>query len=372
MNRIVCLYRNLGIVFLSVSVAGAVGFFAFARMENFREDFQEQKAPLFLNQQETFAEKEKKEEGRTISMLFAGDAMLDRDVRGMMNRQGALRSTEEIRRIFLAQDKNVLNLEGPVTKNDSVSVGTTPEKPNHFRFTFDPETTRAFLAGNRFDTVNLGNNHMGNFGAEGVAETKDFLRENGVGFFGDPFDAENGAYETTVRGRKIALVSYNAFSSIFADRTIDTIQKETASGYAVFVYAHWGVEYALRETEAQRTLAHSFVDAGAVAVIGSHPHVVEPIEVYKGKAIFYSLGNFVFDQYFSNDTREGLLVGVEATNDEMTFALMPIWTEKGGNIRLSKGEYRQKLLDRLARDATVDEPTRAGIKDGMFFIGGKK
>lgn len=306
--------------------------------------------------------------GNAAFFLFAGDGMLDRDVRGIMSRRGALWSTRDIARIFLAQDMNMLNLEGPVTKNTSVSSGTTSENPNHFRFTFDSEKTRAFLLGNRFNAVNLGNNHAGNFGKEGAQETRNFLQENGVGFFGDPFDVGNTVYETSVRGQKIALVNYNAFSSISAEQTIDTVRKEGTLGYKVFVYCHWGVEYALRENEKQRALAHAFIDAGADAVIGSHPHVVEPIEAYKGKTIFYSLGNFVFDQYFSDDTREGLLLGVEAGDEGMKFILVPIWTEKDGRVRLSADPYRKKLLERIAGDSTVEESIRLGIQGGYFSI----
>ena len=80
---------------------------------------------------------------------------------------------------------------------------------------------------------------------------------------------------------------------------VEEIEKVKNKSDFVVVYTHWGLEYHLRESESQKNLAHMFVDAGADVIIGSHPHVVQPIEIYKEKVIFYSLGNLVFDQYFS-------------------------------------------------------------------------
>ena len=303
-----------------------------------------------------------------VSFLFAGDVMLDRSIREVAERRGVEWLTENLQETLLAKDVSILNLEGPVTTRASISMGTKMGSAENYRFTFDPKTTKEFLAKNNFSVVNIGNNHIGNFGAAGISETEEFLGRENVGFFGDPLDESKLAYRTTVRGKNIAFVSYNEFGPFGPEKIVDRIQKEHTLGNIVFVYCHWGVEYALRENERQRTLAHAFIDAGADAVIGSHPHVVEPIEVYKGKAIFYSLGNFVFDQYFSDDTREGLLLGVEAGDDAMKFSLAPIWTEKDGRVRLSTDPHRAKLLERIAQDSTVDESTRAGIKEGMFSL----
>lgn len=80
-------------------------------------------------------------------------------------------------------------------------------------------------------------------------------------------------------------------------------------GNVVVVYTHWGEEYVPR-TEKMKTLARQFVDAGASLVVGSHPHVVQESERYSDQYIYYSLGNFVFDQYFSDAVRNGLLLEV--------------------------------------------------------------
>jgi poly-gamma-glutamate synthesis protein (capsule biosynthesis protein) len=81
------------------------------------------------------------------------------------------------------------------------------------------------------------------------------------------------------------------------------------------VYAHWGDEYEKKPNSGQREFAHRLVDAGADLVIGSHPHVVQTKELYNDKWIYYSLGNFVFDQYFNDSVRCGAVVTVSLNPD---------------------------------------------------------
>lgn len=310
---------------------------------------------------------EKKNE-HSIFLLFAGDAMFDRDVRGIAQKNGVDWITEDIRRVFLAQDANILNLEGPVTRHPSVSIGTKMGSAENYRFTFDPDVTSAFLLSNRFNVVSIGNNHTMNFGDSGLTETKEFLKKEGVSFFRDPSDETGMVYKTVLGGKKIAFVNYNQFGSFGWEKTVDKIREEHTLGSTVIVYCHWGVEYALRESNGQREKARAFIDAGAETIIGSHPHVVQPIEIYKGKAIFYSLGNFVFDQYFSEDTLEGLLLGLEIDEDQSRFVLSPIRTGKDGKVRFLSDPDRQKMLDRIAYDAIADEDVRVHIRDGMFSL----
>jgi poly-gamma-glutamate synthesis protein (capsule biosynthesis protein) len=73
------------------------------------------------------------------------------------------------------------------------------------------------------------------------------------------------------------------------------------------VYSHWGDEY-VTANAMQKSLARRFIDAGAEIVIGAHPHVVQEHELYAGKHIYYSLGNFIFDQYFNEQVRRGLML----------------------------------------------------------------
>ena len=89
------------------------------------------------------------------------------------------------------------------------------------------------------------------------------------------------------------------------------------------VIMHWGVEYK-GVAPMQVNLAHNFIDSGADIVIGTHPHVVQPVEVYKNKIIAYSLGNFVFDQMQSDETREGYMLQIYLSGKDLTgFKVFP-------------------------------------------------
>ncbi|MDX9913976.1 MAG: CapA family protein [Candidatus Moranbacteria bacterium] len=309
-----------------------------------------------------------KDDKGVAKIIFAGDLMLDRYNRTIIEKRGVEHFTKNIKDIFDKSDLNVLNLEGPVTGNQTVSLATQEGNSAHFKFTFDKESTKNFLATNRINLVNLGNNHILNFGESGAQETVDFLKENGVEYFGAPRDDKNSYIEKSINGLKIALVSYNRFYNLGSENTVNKIKEAKGKNDIVIVYAHWGNEYKLIQTETQTNIAHSFIDNGADLIIGSHPHVVQPLEIYKNKVIFYSLGNFVFDQFFSEDVRTELLVSVSFSEDGFDFVLTPIYRNQDGSLALSDEEMRKKLLERLAQDSNVSNLIKEKIREGEFEI----
>ena len=245
-------------------------------------------------------------------ILFVGDVMFDRGIRYYTSQNGGNEFIfDKITPTLLNNDLVVANLEGPITNNKSVSAGTIAGTANNYFFTFDPNWAKTLFDEN-IKIVDLGNNHILNFGRDGLAQTKKYLDETNVGYFGAP-DGQRSNIQN-LDGIKIAFVSYNQFSGdLQAEQyaTIDEIKKDKSLADIVVVYSHWGDEYSLDANESEKNIAHSFIDAGADLIIGSHPHVVEPLEIYNGKRIYYSLGNFIFDQYFSEDVRNGLGVVVK-------------------------------------------------------------
>jgi poly-gamma-glutamate synthesis protein (capsule biosynthesis protein) len=132
-----------------------------------------------------------------------------------------------------------------------------------------------------------------------------------VAFFG--YAASPGPVATSTLPGGSALSSATTPADIRAARA--------AGAQVVIVYPHWGTEYKATPNAGQRTWAHRMIDAGADLIIGSHSHWAAAMEVYKGKPIWYSLGNFVFDQDWSEQTEEGLIL-------ELTFngpALVQAW-----------------------------------------------
>jgi poly-gamma-glutamate synthesis protein (capsule biosynthesis protein) len=244
-----------------------------------------------------------------IRILFVGDMMFDRHIREAVGKYGGgnynypLASLKE----KLAEyDLVVGNLEGPITDNESVSAGTKIGEGKNFVFTFDPAVA-SVLAENNIKIVNLGNNHILNQGAGGVDQTKKRLDAAGVQYFDDSNDLE-----TSFPSGKVSFVGYNYSESGSEERAIENIKLAKEKSDLVIVCPHWGTEYKTGDPgPAVRNMARKFVDAGADAVIGTHPHVVQASEEYNGKKIYFSLGNFVFDQYFQKETMEGL--GVEMT-----------------------------------------------------------
>jgi poly-gamma-glutamate synthesis protein (capsule biosynthesis protein) len=120
----------------------------------------------------------------------------------------------------------------------------------------------------------------------------------------------------------------------------------------VFVSVHAGNEYQRKPTDAQVEFAHAVIEAGADAVIGHHPHWIQGVEVYRGNPIFYSLGNFVFDQGQTQETTEGLMVKFSISDRSLTGArLIPIIIEDYCCPRLADGERKAQILKKTGLDS---------------------
>ena len=190
-----------------------------------------------------------------------------------------------------------------------MSVNTAMNQKENLIFTFDPGLAPT-LAKNNIKLVNLGNNHILNFGPEGLNQTKKYLTDAGVDYFGDPGAGEPIVFTKDLRDKKIVFVNYNYAAPRSWENSLAAIQAaEKDTNAFIVLYAHWGTEYQSGDPSSKtRSRARAFIDAGADLVIGTHPHVIQIKEQYEDESIYYSLGNFVFDQYFSPATQEGLAV----------------------------------------------------------------
>ena len=248
----------------------------------------------------------------SVTILFGGDLMFDRSIRTAMEANGDDHVFSCIDSVLRSVDLVVANLEGPITSNPSRSVGTTVGGEGNYTFTF-PTSTAPLLARHNIRLVNIGNNHIMNFGLNGLIETKSWLDAAGVLYFGEPDLVEAERVErVSLRGTPFSFVNWSDWTSDKTDHMVAQVRKEVDEGRVVVVYTHWGEEY-VAPLQRVRQLAHSFVDAGASIVIGSHPHIVQESEVYSGKYIYYSLGNFLFDQYWESSVRRGMLLRVQFT-----------------------------------------------------------
>jgi poly-gamma-glutamate capsule biosynthesis protein CapA/YwtB (metallophosphatase superfamily) len=258
-------------------------------------------------------------------ILFAGDMMFDRSVR-----MAALEHGDDFLFSCLAStlrdaDIVVANLEGPVTTHDSMSVGSIVGSGENVTFTF-PTSTATLLKRHNISLVNLGNNHIMNFGREGAEQTTKWLDAAGVMHFGDPVALTEAARVKQIELDSIpfSFVSWSDWTGGEKEEVIAQIARERAMGRIVVVYTHWGDEY-VSPNERIQSLAREFIDSGAEIVIGSHPHVVLEHEIYNGKYIYYSLGNFIFDQYFNEAVRKGLMLNIVFDRDGVE-SIVPIPT----------------------------------------------
>ena len=240
-------------------------------------------------------------------ILVVGDLMLDRDVRQAIARHGADWPFAEIAPVFSGHDLVVANLEGPLTEHPSEATA------RHLVFTFDPALAPVLRRAG-FTTLGLANNHTFDFGPEGLTSTRKTLADAGLSAYGDPRNASDLSTIATVDGLRVALVGYSQFGGDVSAVTAEIARVRSLADY-VIVSPHWGTEYDLRPTMFERVTARAFVAAGADLVAGSHPHVVQPSETVDGKSVWYSLGNFLFDQEGSAATRVGLALDVTLTRD---------------------------------------------------------
>ena len=269
------------------------------------------------------------------TILFAGDVMLDRGVAFHVARHGDgdwRFPWHFVADRFSSADLVFLNHEGVMS-----DVGKDAGGLYSFNFPL------AALDGLLFagvDVVSLANNHSFDWGGVALCDTKRRLNSRGVGVVGAgcSYTEANAPYVHVFNdGSSVGFLGYTSFypSGVagethpgISDYALENMQKSITALRErvdlIFVSLHWGEEYQLQSNVGQQRIARALIDVGADAVIGHHPHVIQEVEEYNGGWIFYSLGNFIFDQYFSPETMEGLVASVTVQDG----AIASVTTEK--------------------------------------------
>jgi poly-gamma-glutamate synthesis protein (capsule biosynthesis protein) len=337
-----------------------------------------------------------KKEYKEIKILFVGDIMMTRSVEARIN---------DLNKKFIFPFLNILdylrsfdyviaNLEGAIS-DKGTKVGSK------YSFRMKPEVAED-LSKTNINVVNLANNHIFDYGKIAFEDTLKNLEKNNIKYFGN-------SYKPLIiekEGIKIGFLGFSDFLkhlevkenkigiAIINDKISEMIKKAKEKVDILIVSFHWGEEYKKIANERQRKLAKIAIDSGADLVIGHHPHVIQNIEKYKDKFIFYSLGNFIFDQNFSKETMTG--GGVEVyiktqtnadytqTNADLIPIIQNIYFRKfylNNNFqienmseRLIPYELENKIY--LLREAKTPEEWQKGLMfvkkpvdyDGMIFI----
>jgi len=296
------------------------------------------------------------------TILLVGDIMLDRGVEDLIKQNSIYYPFRKISHFLRGIDIVFGNLEGPIVKNPPDFLD------NSLKFAFNSDVMKA-ISWSNFNLFSLANNHTLDMGKEGLEETKEWLKKYQINFVGDPLSGSSDNFNSSFFRDNITFLAFNQiFPFIVKEEEIIKTTKTVKSlnpDNLLIVSMHWGEEYKLINSSAQQKLAHQLIEAGTDLIIGHHPHVVQNIEKYQGKLIFYSLGNFIFDQYFSPETQQGLAVGLEIYPDRLVCRLFPFQINFSQPVLMEQNKASEFLIQLAKRsdDKLVEE-----IKDGIIKI----
>ncbi|HAT03959.1 MAG TPA: AmmeMemoRadiSam system protein B [Candidatus Magasanikbacteria bacterium] len=299
---------------------------------------------------------------RVASILHFGDMMLDRNVKKRIDMYGTDHvlgqlAGEELR-FFKGMDVIGANLEGPFADSRR---DTTKE----IAFRFDPALI-PMLQKYNLSLFTIANNHTLDMGWQGFEESKKNLSDAGIEYYGHELRVtqEDSVLYKEIGGLKFGFIGVDD-TILKLDVSIikQLIEESEKNNDYTIVNIHWGAEYGVLNSNArQQYLAHEMIDAGADVIIGNHPHVVQEIEMYHDRPIFYSLGNFIFDQYFSIPTQQTIGVGlVFQDTDSLNIHIFPIEAEDSRNQLMdheaSRAFLKQLVASSRLGDYTMDNNT---------------
>ncbi len=301
------------------------------------------------------------------SMLFTGDVLLSEYVLSNYNSKGIDGVVEgSLREDMVNADFAMVNEEFPFSNRGTKA----PDKQYTFRV--DPKYVSIFKELG-IDAVGLANNHVLDFGKEALEDTFTTLNNAGILFTGSGNNLaeasklvvcdKNGVKVGIVAAsRVIPVVEWNVknsqpgvFTAYDPTDLIGVVQKAKTECDLVYVMIHWGTEHTDKLEEYQKTIGHQLIDAGADGVIGAHPHVVQGIERYNGKPIFYSLGNYIFNQNIERTF--ALKIDYDNVNKTPNYSLIPA-KAVGATTRKMSSEEASSLysyLNSISTDVSIDE-----------------
>lgn len=279
----------------------------------------------------------------SMTILFSGDVLLSDHVLNAYSRAGGISGVLDpwYRNAIQSADYFTVNEEFPFSSRG------TQAADKQYTFRLAPEKVSMFREMG-IDAVTLANNHALDYGVDALSDTCEVLDSAGILHTGagKDLDAAKQPVVFEKNGQRVALIgatrvipeagwaATNGHPGMLSSYEVSVepllaqIAECHAAGEKVVVLIHWGIERDETPQEYQRALAKRYIDAGADLVIGSHPHVLQGIEYYKGKPVFYSLGNFVF----GSSIPKTMLVQAEFQGDSLVLRLIP-GTSSGGYTR---------------------------------------
>ena len=300
-------------------------------------------------------------DNKVAQFTFVGDIMLGRSIKT----KSELNNYEDIFKdvSYLWKDSQYVsgNIESALLDNPEEF-----EKSDKEIHLYAETKVANLLKNNGFTMANLSNNHLGDFGRQGVISTINAVKSAGLNYVGAGENIDDAATYNIqeINGIKVATIGISDIvpKDFSANRTEAGILSTMYPSYNRLVYEasqeadlvvvnlHWGVEYGVDETEEQEKIAKALIDAGADVIIGSHPHVLQPIQTYKDGIIFYSMGNFVFDQGWSR-TKDSMVLNYYINEKgEGTFEVVPVRIENGYPVVTTNKFYQKRIFATLTKN----------------------
>jgi len=324
--------------------------------------FKDDDYPLFLNAIKRPLESQFNR-NEVVKVTSVGDIILGRGVYQKMQQLGYTSPFLGVAKKLEDADITFGNLE------NSISNNFVPPTMGMFFLASTKAIEGILLSG--FDILGIANNHSTDFGLKAFSDTLDALEKNNILYVGGgrtELEAKNYKIVKT-KGKSFAFLAVNSIIGDIpakgdnpgtwkislepwgnlnqnqVDEVVSVIKKAKKETDFVIVMPHWGAEYKLYPNKEMMNLAKQMVNAGADLIVGTHPHWVQGIEIYNDKLITYSLGNFIFDQEWSKETRQGLILDTYFYRDKIiSFSFTPV---------LIENYHRPKILDTLVGDGKI-------------------
>lgn len=358
--------KNKKIITLSIAVLVVILFSLLIEIARAPEDglniFTKKETEKITNNIESEPQVEIEEKEKTL--IFTGDIMLSREVNSKMERfkdynWPFLKITDFLNKVDLV----IANLESPFLKD----AKTYTVNLDSFSFKANPLAVSGLNLAN-IKVISLANNHTINQGKQGIIDTIEILEENNIKYTGAGLNEEEARKPAIIKEGEdtFAFLSY-AYPQDYSLATenrhglagMDIEKMEADIGKLkqaenidlIVVLMHAGTEYTLKPNWQQKDFARAAIYAGADIVVGHHPHWPQTFEFYNNKPIIYSLGNFVFDQMWSTETKQGLMLKLTWQEGIKELNLIPTKIYNYGQVEiLPEGAERSDVLERIGAD----------------------
>lgn len=299
----------------------------------------------------------KADDPNRVRLTFVGDVIFADNVAAALKANGYDYPYKQVRSYLEDADLTIANLETPLTERGTKQI-------KEYAYRSSPNALPAFKEAG-FDLVNLANNHILDYGTEGLLDTFDHLDKAGIRWFGAGHNAAE-AFKPVVVEKKGIKIAFLGLSKVVPtqewkagkDRPgvadtyalkapLEAVRSAKQQADLVVVVAHWGIEQQDTPEKYQRDFAREYIDAGADLIVGGHPHVLQGFEPYKGKWIAYSLGNFIFTMNENPVTWESMILQASCAKDGgCELNAVPVLT-KLANPEPMTGDIAAKLFKRL-------------------------